>query len=524
MEYLTYARYRIDGILKALTPLHVGSGAERDGVIGKENVKISAVFKDSEGLPCLPASTLKGKLRSAADQFPDQGDLTRGLFGTGEKDQEIGGHLLFQDALLDTDLSKVPPLFEMPLENGTFPLYWDASCFTYLSTGTALNRVTRTVEKHKLFYHETVPSGAVFRVSIFGEGLTDEELAFLLKLLEAFKKEDGICLGGETAHGFGRMQWELPEVSGVTNEDELREWLNGTATGFDGFPRIPDEKLKQIRDKFSMSPAVSSDVLSMELELCFDGPFMVNDPSQSYESEDGGLSHTYLRNEEKQIVLRSRSFHGALRNQAERIIRTLAPKDIVQEKACYVEARGDGCCKPVTGMGELENLCMACRLFGGNGWRSPIMTSDFLPVPNGDGEECEQDFVAIDRFTGGASEGKKFKARYRFQPVLRGTIKVDLSRIRAGHAGLLILTLRDLLEGDIQSGFGRSKGFGSFQGKITTVTLPQNHPDWMEECLSLCDNLDDLSSTALPLSESQVMPLEILVDDFNKEVKNNAVS
>lgn len=99
-----------------------------------------------------------------------------------------------------------------------------------------------------------------------------------------------------------------------------------------------------------------------------------------------------------------------------------------------------------------------------------------------------------------------------------------MSRIRAGHAGLLILTLRDLLEGDIQSGFGRSKGFGSFQGKITTVTLPQNHPDWMEECLSLCDNLDDLSSTALPLSESQVMPLEILVDDFNKEVKTNAVS
>ena len=74
-------------------------------------------------------------------------------------------------------------------------------------------------------------------LKVFGEGLTDEELAFLLKLLEAFKKEDGICLGGETAHGFGRMQWELPEVSGVTNEDELREWLNGTATGFDGFPR-----------------------------------------------------------------------------------------------------------------------------------------------------------------------------------------------------------------------------------------------------------------------------------------------
>jgi len=167
-----------------------------------------------------------------------------------------------------------------------------------------------------------------------------------------------------------------------------------------------------------MSPAVSSDVLFMELELCFDGPFMVNDPSQSYESEDGGLSHTYLRNEEKQIVLRSRSFHGALRNQAERIVRTVAEENVMQQKACYVEKRGGDCCKPVTHINEVEHLCMACRLFGGNGWRSPIMSSDFLPATNGDGEEYEQEFVAIDRFTGGASEGKKFRACYRFQPVL----------------------------------------------------------------------------------------------------------
>ncbi|QTA89244.1 RAMP superfamily CRISPR-associated protein [Desulfonema magnum] len=521
MERLTYVRYRIDGILRAMTPLHVGSGAERDAVIDDEKVKVSEVVKDSKSFPCLPASTLKGKLRSAADRFSNEKALTRELFGTGEKDQEVGARLLFQDALLDRDLSEIPPLFEMPLENGNFPLYWDASCFTYISTGTALNRVTRTVEKHKLFYHETVPSGAVFRVSIFGEGLTHEELAFLLKLLEGFKGEHGICLGGETAHGFGQMQWEHPEVSGVTSEDELREWLNGTATGFEGFPKISGERLKHIQDKISLSAPVSRDVLSLELKLCFDGPFMVNDPSQAYKADDGGLSHTYLRNEKNQIVLRSRSFHGALRNQAERIIRTVAPEELRAKKACYIEDHKTSC-PPIHKKEQTENLCMACRLFGGNGWRSPIMISDFLPVPNGHGEECEQDFVAIDRYTGGAADRKKFKACYRFGPILKGRLRIDLSRVGPVHVGVLALALRDLLEGDMFMGFGRSKGLGACRGKITEINLPQHYPEWMKKFMSSSENWEQLAQTELPMNPLQTELLEHLVADFNEAVSIEA--
>ena len=73
--------------------------------------------------------------------------------------------------------------------------------------------------------------------------------------------------------------------------------------------------------------------------------------------------------------------------------------------------------------------------------------------------EHHQEFVAIDRFTGGAADGAKFDAVLAGITTLAGTLTIDLARLKKvddqfRSLGLLALVLRDLSEGDIVLGSG----------------------------------------------------------------------
>lgn len=549
MERHPFCRYRIEGTLTTRSPLHVGSGMDisfrsrgtplaspqssppvdsdmEEEPATEEDVRIMAVITDGNGRAYLPATTLKGRLHQWASQSGADPALVRELFGT----EELGGRLLFRDAMLQRNpgnRSMPFPFFQDRSPTGVPLLYWEELRHTFVMAGTVLNRITRTAEKNKLYHYEVVPVGTTFKVILCGEALTDEELAFLLEALEQFKHPDGLSLGGFTSHGFGALSWKLEQVTGLATVDELNTWLAGSSVGYEGFPEISQETVQEIRSKADLSLTQNSGILTLKLEIGFEGPFMINDPSQCYgdkTSQQGGLSHAYLKDDQGKVVLTAKSLHGALRAQAERIVRTLARGD-VPKKACYIDTR-DAACSPITGAGQVKNLCLTCRLFGGNGWRSPLTISNFSPVTNGEGEEYTQEFVAIDRFTGGAAEGKKFKAHYCFGPTLAGQLKIDLNRIEAEHAGLLILTLRDLIEGDIPLGFGRSKGFGACQAGVKEAALPGSYPPWFKQCLDsfFIEDQDALADVSLPLSDEQVMVLQDLVETFIKEVNLHAVS
>ena len=72
-----------------------------------------------------------------------------------------------------------------------------------------------------------------------------------------------------------------------------------------------------------------------------------------------------------------------------------------------------------------------------------------------------QDFLAIDRFTGGGLHGAKFdaaplvKARFNASLTLHDPLPWEL--------GWLALLLRDLVDGQITIGFGAAKGYGRVQ-------------------------------------------------------------
>lgn len=523
MDRKHYQRYRVDGVLTTRKPLRIGSGLDSPDRIGRD-IRVMTVATDFGDRVFIPASTLKGCLHQAANQCGRNQDVVRELFGTGEPNREVGGRLFFQDALIrsDGESPTLPPLFRSIPEVGPIPLHWESARGTYVMASTVLNRTTRTAQANKLYHYEVVPEDTAFEVVIGGEALTNEELAFLLKILDQFNKPNGLTLGGLSSHGYGAMTWVLKKLTGLRTEDEVRQWLKGTSIGYDGFPEINKDEILSLPVMHDLSSDTQS--ITLDVEIQFEGPFMINDPSQCEKGDERAdiPDHLYLKDSQGQPLLTGKSLHGALRAQAERIVRTVCiPEQALEKKACYIDSRGKAC-RPIYEKNQVENLCLACQLFGGNGWRSPVTITDFHPATNGKGEDFTQEFVAIDRFTGGAADEKKFNARYCLAPTFSGQIRIDLNRIDAKLAGLLVFTIRDLIDGDIPVGFGRSKGFAACKARIVGITLPQVYPSWMDESLAYCEDRDSLSSSSL--NENQKLPLQSLIESFLREVNSHVIS
>ncbi len=477
-------RWRIKGSLHTLSPLFVGSGDTfAHPEIKKEDGKPAEVlaFTKAGGIPFIPGSTLKGCLRNRMEQLVDERykSLFDALFGTGPekgpgKDQGQGGKARFYDARLASRRVEPTPL-----------PYWNPETQTFIEAHTCKDRVTGTCLDKMLFYQETVPAGLCFAVEItgrFGPGstLSEKEVALLLVSLEEFSKDpsgDGLCLGGDTASGKGRLLWELKDVS-VIDEGDVKKWIRDDAC----VPFCQDlyrpvgsgdtKRLLSIGKSLLKSPV--REEVAIPITIKFDSHFLVNDPPSPSEVEkkkkDPDIctpDHRPLRDEMGRVLLPASSVRGALRGQAERIIRTMGGT------ACSPGTFG--ACRATDLGRDYRHLCPACRAFGAPGYRSPLRISDFrLADSKG---EMTQELLAIDRFTGGGKRGAKFNIQAIFRPAFKGEIVVELGRLREIEKkggtpdacwvlGLLALVLRDLIEGDITFGFGASKGYGSCRAEV----------------------------------------------------------
>jgi len=199
------------------------------------------------------------------------------------------------------------------------------------------------------------------------------------------------------------------------------------------------------------------------------------------------------------LVLPGSSLRGVLRAQAEKIARTLTTQRIAQLPknqtaefvlhcpACNpVESRDtaalSSCDTLLLGsLNELdevepERVCLACRLFGSTQSGSRLKIEDAcwsvsLPA------KClkVQDFLAIDRFTGGGLDGAKFDALAVMNA--RFTVNMRLDNPTPWEMGWLALALRDLRDGMIQVGMGASKGYGNVHAEDMKICLGTVHQD-----------------------------------------------
>ena len=477
-KYPFHPRWKMTLLLSTTSPLHIGSGeltqrdkleVEEDGV--KRKAYINACIKDGKGEPFIPGSTVKGNFRQWLEQHlvrePAALALCHKVLGHGKgnsaksaggAEPEQGGTAEF----LAGTLSKKIVFSDQEIT----PAYWDPEKQTAVETAIAVNRVTRTAAAKKLFYQEVVPAGAGFTLTVAGT-MPREEAALLAAALHAgFTDARPITFGGDTANGGGQMQFEKIEVSCLDRE-EIAQWLtrqDGTMAeaAMRSFSKEEQASLLAEGSNWLKQAGKASHVVTINLR--FAGPFLVNDPSRCKKSGDtSGFNHVPLQEKNGDPILPVKSVRGALRSQAEKILRTLG-------KPCCDPAKP---CPPVYSMADIQFLCPACRLFGSTGWQSrvKISTISFLDSrlsPEG-GLLHKQDFVAIDRFHGGSRDTAKFDATYFQQPAF--TIILELNPdVNEQAKGLLALTLRDLEEGDVFLGFGRSKGYGKILAEETTIT------------------------------------------------------
>jgi CRISPR-associated RAMP protein (TIGR02581 family) len=158
------------------------------------------------------------------------------------------------------------------------------------------------------------------------------------------------------------------------------------------------------------------------------------------------------------------SLKGVIRAHAERIVRTLQPQDAPRNGrgACDPLTRGVACRDRIE-RARLEHShekyaqsCAICRLFGSTVVAGRVRFGDALPAGAPPSIE-ERNGVAIDRVYGSVAVGP-----FNYEVVTSGvfTSRIMFRNVTLPQLALVGLALRDLGEGRVGLGFGKSRGLG----------------------------------------------------------------
>ncbi len=191
----------LTGTITLETGLHIG-GAKTALDIGGLDLP---VIKTPKGVPYIPGSSLKGKIRSLLAKKEGSMDvktdshLLRKMFGGVEdkdKKQEIT-RLIFRDAYLDEEKFRQDfPEKEVKLETD----------YTEIKTENTIDRPTGKAKHPRTI--ERVPAGAVFHFEIILDKYQEDTEDFIGKLKEGFDLLQNDYLGGSGTRGYGKVKIE----------------------------------------------------------------------------------------------------------------------------------------------------------------------------------------------------------------------------------------------------------------------------------------------------------------------------
>ncbi len=195
------AKHILKGNIKLETGLHIG-GAKSSLDIGGLD---SPVIKTAKGVPYIPGSSLKGKIRSllalkeGAEDIESESQELKQLFGCPDKK----AMLIFRDAKLDTEAFKKLNFNKDLL----------ASEYTEEKFENVIERTTGKASNPRQI--ERVPAGAVFNFEIVLNQYDNDvkDLRTILKEGIALLNDD--YLGGSGTRGYGQVKMEITEENTV---------------------------------------------------------------------------------------------------------------------------------------------------------------------------------------------------------------------------------------------------------------------------------------------------------------------
>ena len=524
----------------------------------------STVCVDYRDVAYIPGSSIKGPLRalvSVMDPVTKEALIHadwKALLGSDKPDgaDASGGKLEFWDAFHSAGKGTAAQAFVPKPQNKTELLadrnrpWWDPVRRTCIAVSDSLDRRTRTAKESLLYHIEYVPVGETFAFDISGDDLGVADIAGLLLLLDQFNTGEA-ALGAQTSNGWGCIECKVKEICRL-DATCLAKWKQNPRPGLAACEPVDEDTRRAIIKH--LPPLVSRRVLDradaareqpnndqektlnlprengtliIHLKLTLESPWLIRDPRQRERSEaarklmeqkriteaDKPPNAVAIQSESGIPFVPAKSLRGALRSRAEMILRTLGmdcaahPGDI---RPVTTKGKGTEAVLALIQHGSAKDKIkpadLAARLFGFGGWQSPLDVPRLI-VPEGtpSPKEHHQEFVAIDRFTGGAANQAKFDAVLAGMTALTGTLTIDLNRLKQvdenlAALGLLALVLRDFAEGDIPIGSGSSKGQGQCSVVATVIEKGTTHAsltDWFEHSNLLKKSLPALHDRSL---------------------------
>lgn len=491
-----YKRILVTGTLTCLSDLHIGDGdlalqSERDPsasepqiapvarpVARKSGAKIislppgaerkkdkqedkekepqgsyNTVCLDYQNKAYIPGSTLRGSLASFLQQNKT---FYRKIFGYANEETGNGQAACRAAGLLrvyDARLQDMPNTLVKGLGFADLPGF-SQERYTFLRHSVSICPLTGTAAKGKLFCYELVPKGSAFtlqfqiesRNKVGAEELTEKELAQLLGLAKQWNTE-GLAIGSGVTKGYGRVQWKTDRVEALSLEEELR-WLESDS--LEPPPMMAMTDTVHPADISTLLINIDTAPVAFRLDILPKGPFLVNEPEyvQDKSKEKEGevfpvLEYSRNRRNGKEALIPSRTLAGAIRGHARRIIATIAHQHYGLSEAASADTA--------------EPLLK--KFFGSEERRGALR----LTEAGGEAKEHIQNFIGVDRFTGGVNKGANYKVRAAACNKLSASDCLLDRRLTPNGdwwKGMLLLVLLDAVEGDMQLGWGKAKGYG----------------------------------------------------------------
>lgn len=489
--------YYLTGYTK--TALHVGTAT------GANDVSDSLFRRDASGQVVLPGTSIAGAIRSHLTRLaPAMTRLTPrhicdALSGVEKQDEQgnptacacIVCHLMGDIRPLNEIRAPKLPLSELERLNGRASrlIVYDAlikAPRTHIRDSVGIERTTGTAARaaSAKFDFETIPAGTEFNIVLELEDADDID-RYLLNLALYEWQEGRLRFGGNKTRGTGvlslekveNIEFSLSKPSGLMTF--LRRNIENTPRK--SYAVATPERIYH-GDHQSVPGSVQS-WLTIEFDLQAQGFFLTNDTTQATAE---GYDHKSL------LFLPGASLRGAIRSQAERIARTLVNLRVDNEDDFLIHCPAPN---PFVTQGNKQNgiessaarirrqapdrrtnadsYDLSEQLFGSVDWGSRLAVEDAPLVNNPIWKKL--DFVAIDRFTGGAADGAKFDAYALWQP--RFQCRLHLEAPQDWEIGWLLYVLKDLIDGRVPVGFGAAKGFGDVQLENLKLTLGYAYPE-----------------------------------------------
>src|SRR5437588_1224717 len=215
----------LTGDLHCETGLHIGAGKGSLEIGGADN----PVVKDAFGMPYIPGSSLRGRLRALLEQSLGLAVPSELVYLSKRRGQEVRIHqsdrpddeicLLFGrnpgrmekfggDAL---DSSQATParlaVYDAPLVPESITPQMRENLddeLTEVKSENTIDRITSQANPRTL---ERVPSGARFRTRLVMDVLCEEDAPLFLRVLEGLRLLEDDALGGGGSRGSGRVSF-----------------------------------------------------------------------------------------------------------------------------------------------------------------------------------------------------------------------------------------------------------------------------------------------------------------------------